>query len=115
MSFLLGRPDTLGRDEYHNRAIPPTDDTEYAIIPAMVRLGRIMRKVSISVYHSRLPPLETVTLAFEISRELDDWLEALPQRRGSSLREPDWRRKQRIVLELSEWAQVCILAGILLG
>lgn len=102
MSFLLGRPDTLGQDEYHNRAMPPIDDSEYAIIPAMVQLGRIMRKVSIKVYHSRLPPAETVALAFDLSGEMDEWFEKLPQRRGSSLREPEWRRKQRLVLELSE-------------
>ena len=103
MSFLLGRPDTLGQDEYHNRAMPPIDDSEYAIIPVMVQFGRIMRKVSIKVYHSQLPPSETVSLAFDISRNMDDWFDALPQRRGSSLKEPEWRRKQRLVLELSKF------------
>lgn len=103
MSFLLGRPDTLGQDEYHNRAMPPIDHSEYAIIPVMVQFGRIMRRVSIKVYHSRLPPAETVCIAFGLSREIDEWFESLPQRRDSSLKEPEWRRKQRLVLELSEW------------
>lgn len=102
MSFLLGRPDTLGQDEYHNRAMPSIDDSEYAIIPAMVQFGRVMRRVSIKVYHSRLPPAETVCIALGLSREIDEWFESLPQRRDSSLKEPEWRRKQRLVLELSE-------------
>ncbi|KAJ4258989.1 hypothetical protein NW762_008077 [Fusarium torreyae] len=100
MSFLLGRPDTLGQDEYHNRAMPPIDDSEYAIISAMVQFGRIMRKVSIGIYHSQLPTLETIGLACDIEREMDDWVNSLPQRRGASLRDPDWRRKQRLVLDL---------------
>ncbi|KAF4986357.1 hypothetical protein FGRMN_10884 [Fusarium graminum] len=100
MSFLLGRPDTLGQDEYHNRAMPPVDNSEYAIISAMVQFGRIMRKVSIGIYHSQLPTPETIGLACEIEREMDCWVDALPQRRGTSLRDPDWRRKQRLVLEL---------------
>ncbi|KAH6950954.1 hypothetical protein DER45DRAFT_544269 [Fusarium avenaceum] len=100
MSFLLGRPDTLGQDEYHNRAMPQVDDSEYAIISAMVQFGRIMRRVSIGIYHSQLPTPETIGLACEIERQMDSWVDALPQRRGTSLRDPDWRRKQRLVLEL---------------
>jgi hypothetical protein len=103
MSFLLGRPDTLGQDEYHNRAMPQVDDSEYAIISAMVQFGRIMRRVSIGIYHSQLPTPETIGLACEIERQMDSWVDALPQRRGTSLRDPDWRRKQRLVLELSEY------------
>lgn len=102
MSFLLGRPDTLGQDEYHNRAMPPVDDSEYAIISAMVHFGRIIRKVSIGIYHSKLPTPETIGFACEIEGEMDSWMESLPQRRGASLRDPDWRRKQRLVLELSQ-------------
>ncbi|KAJ4129069.1 hypothetical protein NW768_007600 [Fusarium equiseti] len=100
MSFLLGRPDTLGQDEYHNRVMPPVDESEYAIISEMVQFGRIMRKVSIGIYHSQLPTPETIGLACDIEREMDSWVNSLPQRRGASLREPDWRRKQRLVLEL---------------
>ncbi|SPJ88565.1 related to C6 transcription factor [Fusarium torulosum] len=100
MSFLLGRPDTLGQDEYHNRAMPQVDNSEYAIISAMVQFGRIMRRVSIGIYHSQLPTPETIGLACEIERQMDSWVDALPQRRGTSLKDPDWRRKQRLVLEL---------------
>ncbi|KIL86340.1 hypothetical protein FAVG1_10169 [Fusarium avenaceum] len=88
------------RDEYHNRAMPQVDDSEYAIISAMVQFGRIMRRVSIGIYHSQLPTPETIGLACEIERQMDNWVDALPQRRGASLRDPDWRRKQRLVLEL---------------
>ncbi|CAF3524518.1 unnamed protein product [Fusarium graminearum] len=109
MSFLLGRPDTLGQDQYHNRAMPPIDDSEYAIISAMVQFGRIMRKVSIGIYHSELPILETIGLACQIERELDTWLEGLPQRRNISLRDPDWRRKQRLILELKYYNVMMLL------
>ncbi|KAM0268935.1 hypothetical protein ACHAPA_004535 [Fusarium lateritium] len=80
--------------------MPPIDDSEYAIISSMVQFGRIMRKVSIGIYHSQLPTLETISLACEIEREMDVWVDSLPQRRGASLRDPDWRRKQRLVLDL---------------
>ncbi|QPC78034.1 hypothetical protein HYE68_008786 [Fusarium pseudograminearum] len=109
MSFLLGRPDTLGQDQYHNRAMPPIDDSEYAIISSMVQFGRIMRKVSIGIYHSQLPILETIGLACQIERELDTWLDGLPQRRNISLRDPDWRRKQRLILELKYYNVVMLL------
>ncbi|KAK6721014.1 hypothetical protein SNK03_004070 [Fusarium graminearum] len=89
--------------------MPPIDDSEYAIISAMVQFGRIMRKVSIGIYHSELPILETIGLACQIERELDTWLEGLPQRRNISLRDPDWRRKQRLILELKYYNVMMLL------
>lgn len=59
MSFSVGRPDTLGMDEYHNRAIPERDDTEYAIIPWMIDFAQIIRRVSVQIYHSRITLLES--------------------------------------------------------
>ncbi|KAG6355508.1 hypothetical protein INS49_003470 [Diaporthe citri] len=52
LSFALGRPDTLGLDEYHDRPIPPVDDSEFAIIPLMVDFARIVRRIAIGIYHS---------------------------------------------------------------
>ncbi|KAK2804761.1 hypothetical protein FQN51_001402 [Onygenales sp. PD_10] len=109
MSFSLGRPDTLGMDEYHNRRIPEPDDSEYAIIPCMVTFAHIIRKVSIGIYHSNSPVEDTISLALEIEEELDLWLRNLPDNiRPSPLRpphmgalkEPKWCRRQRLVLEI---------------
>ncbi|KAK2810146.1 hypothetical protein FQN50_003115 [Emmonsiellopsis sp. PD_5] len=109
MSFSLGRPDTLGMDEYHNRRIPEPDDSEYAIIPCMVTFAYIIRKVSIGIYHSNSPVEDTISLALEIEEELDVWLRNLPDNIRPSplrpphmgaLREPKWCRRQRLVLEI---------------
>ncbi|PGH02031.1 hypothetical protein AJ80_08925 [Polytolypa hystricis UAMH7299] len=109
MSFSLGRPDSLGMDEYHNRPLPEIDDSEYAIIPCMVKLARIVRKVSVGLYHSTSPVQSNIALAFQIEQELDSWLLELPPRIQPSplnephignLREPKWCRRQRLVLEV---------------
>ncbi|KAL1968879.1 hypothetical protein VTN77DRAFT_1240 [Rasamsonia byssochlamydoides] len=113
MSFSVGRPDTLGMDEYHNRVLPSRDDSEYAIIPVMVDFARIIRRVSIDIYHSKVPLSDKMRLALQIERQLDGWLAGLPERvkpdiidssgRGvslTSLRDPKWARRQRLVLEI---------------
>ncbi|KAH8674141.1 fungal-specific transcription factor domain-containing protein [Xylariales sp. PMI_506] len=111
MSFSLGRPDTLGIDQYHNRRIPDKDDSEFAIISCMVSFGQIIRNVSVEVYHTNLSILHIMPRAFQMERDLDQWVESLPKRiqigpsgsAGSSLsalREPTWCRRQRLVLEL---------------
>ncbi|KAH8883540.1 hypothetical protein GQ53DRAFT_732448 [Thozetella sp. PMI_491] len=109
MSFSLGRPDTLGLDEYHNIALPEKDMTEFAIIPCMVDLARIIRKVSL--FYAALPPTctEKIERALQLEAELDAWLLGLPlwirpetphHRLASALREPEWCRRHRLVLEL---------------
>ncbi|KAJ5760437.1 hypothetical protein N7520_007593 [Penicillium odoratum] len=108
MSFSVGRPDTLGMDEYHNRAIPPRDDSEYAIIPWMIDFAQIVRKVSVQIYHSRITLQEKLQLALQIEMEMDRWLARLPEKLRpdiganrsprSALRDPKWARRQRLVL-----------------
>ncbi|KAJ5574058.1 uncharacterized protein N7459_008485 [Penicillium hispanicum] len=108
MSFSVGRPDTLGMDEYHNRAIPDRDDSEYAIIPWMIDFAQIIRRVSIQIYHSRITLQEKLQLALQIEMEMDRWLARLPERikpdigayrlSRSALRDPKWARRQRLVL-----------------
>ena len=108
MSFSLGRPDTLGMNEYHNRHLPIMDDSETMIIPCMVDFGKIMRKVSVEIYHSRSSLRQKVDLALCIEKEMDDWVGRVPaairpklastQVQLGSLREPKWARRQRLVL-----------------
>ncbi|PYI20698.1 hypothetical protein BO99DRAFT_421393 [Aspergillus violaceofuscus CBS 115571] len=107
MSFSVGRPDTLGMDEYHNRALPERDESEYAIIPWMVDFAQIIRRVSVQIYHSRITLQEKLHLALQIETELDRWMARLPDRlkpdmmeraTGGALRDPKWARRQRLVL-----------------
>ncbi|BCR87969.1 uncharacterized protein ACHE_40533S [Aspergillus chevalieri] len=108
MSFSVGRPDTLGMDEYHNRSLPERDDSEYAIIPWMVDFAQIIRKVSVQIYHSRFTLQDKLQLALQIEQEMDRWVARLPPRikpdlhgqpaTGGALRDPKWARRQRLVL-----------------
>ncbi|KAF5004476.1 hypothetical protein F66182_16036, partial [Fusarium sp. NRRL 66182] len=115
LSFSLGRPDTLGMDEYHNRCQPNRDEhSEYTIIPIMVDLAHITRRVSVDIYHSRISLQQRMKHSLEIEQKLNDWLDALPkilqpdfgQSGGkadapssiSALRDPKWSRRQRLVL-----------------
>jgi hypothetical protein len=108
MSFSVGRPDTLGMDEYHNLLPPDRDDSEYAMIPCMVEFSRIIRRVSVEIYHSKLTLQEKTQYALNIERQLDQWVAQLPAKirpqvsgeRSSlgALRDPKWSRRQRLVL-----------------
>ncbi|KAJ5709472.1 hypothetical protein N7493_010806 [Penicillium malachiteum] len=110
MSFSVGRPDTLGMDEYHNRAIPERDDSEYAIIPWMIDFAQIIRRVSVQIYHSRITLQEKLQLALQIEMEMDRWVARLPEKlrpdvgnhnpSRSALRDPKWARRQRLVLRI---------------
>ena len=104
----MGRPDTLGMDEYHNRSLPERDDSEYAIIPWMVDFAQIIRKVSVQIYHSRFTLQDKLQLALQIESEMDRWVTRLPFRikpdllrqsaSSGALRDPKWARRQRLVL-----------------
>ncbi|KAL4933074.1 uncharacterized protein BDV17DRAFT_279347 [Aspergillus undulatus] len=126
MSFSLGRPDTLGLDDYHNRPLPARDTSQHAIIPWMVDFARITRKVSVQIYHRRLSLHEKLTVALAIEAELDAWMAGLPvwirpdfisssgsggsrngdgngngadrEKERNDLKDPKWARRQRLVL-----------------
>lgn len=112
MSFSVGRPDTLGMDEYHNRSLPERDDSEYSIIPWMVDFAQIIRKVSVQIYHSRFTLQDKLQLALQIESEMDKWVARLPSRikpdlqgqpaASGALRDPKWARRQRLVLGIRE-------------
>ncbi|CAG8246300.1 unnamed protein product [Penicillium salamii] len=113
MSFSVGRPDTLGMDEYHNRSIPPRDDSEFAIIPWMIDFAQIIRRVSVQIYHSRISLQEKLQIALQIEMEMDRWLARLPEKikpdiagyrlSRSALRDPKWARRQRLVLGIRKF------------
>lgn len=109
MSFALGRPDTLGLDAYHNCRIPEKDMSIHAIIPCMVEFSHIVRKVSLFYTEAASQRIEQTSTAFHLEQELDAWFMSLPPfiQAGSSasmsadsLREPEWCRRQKLVLEL---------------
>ncbi|KAK7202441.1 C6 transcription factor [Myxozyma melibiosi] len=110
MSFSLGRPDTLGMDEYHNQIMPPINNTETDLIPLMVDCAKIMRKVSIGVYHSNASVRDKLDCALQLNAELTAWAMRLPLRLkpanlpgdtlAESLRDPRWIKRQRLVLQI---------------
>jgi hypothetical protein len=107
MSFSLGRPDSLGVDAYHNQRIPLVNasqpPTEVGIISHMLPLTRIIRRVSIEIYHSVSSINKKLELAWQIHSELRQWNTSLPMSlrpdgATPTLREPKWARRQRVVL-----------------
>lgn len=116
LSFALGRPDTLGLDEYHDRPLSPVDDSELAIIPLMVDFARIVRRIAIGIYHSRTSWQQKMARAQGLERELDGWIAGLPARIRpacsssssstfssgglAALRQPKWCRRQKIITEI---------------
>ncbi|CAI7606074.1 unnamed protein product [Penicillium glandicola] len=96
-------------DEYHNRSIPPRDDSEFSIIPWMIDFAQIIRQISVQIYHSRISLQDKLQLALQIEMEMDRWLARLPELikpdigyriSSGSLRDPKWARRQRLVLEI---------------
>lgn len=115
LSFALGRPDTLGLDEYHDQPLPPVDDSEFAIIALMVDFARIVRRIAIGIYHSRMPWQQKMAHAWDLEGELDGWVADLPARIRpaclssssssssaglAALRQPKWCRLQKILVEV---------------
>lgn len=108
LSFALGRPDSLGPDQYHNRILPQKDKTETAIIPALVYLARIIRRVCTHIYLSEGPLDTKVNEALKIEEDMDVWVSQLPvwlstiidssQMPNKIVKEPQWSKLQRLVL-----------------
>ncbi len=124
----MGRPDTLGADPYHNRQFPvtsteqptphpadidapgPLDPPYCAIIKPMVDFSKITRRICFSVYLQDNTTKRMLTLAFQIEKELDDWINSLPAairpqttltiqpETLKSVKEAKWIKRQRLVL-----------------
>jgi Fungal specific transcription factor domain/Fungal Zn(2)-Cys(6) binuclear cluster domain len=108
MSFSLGRPDSVGMENYHNRSMPPIDESEIDIIPCMIPFARITRQVSVATL-SKKSLREKIATANEIESEMERWLSTLPetirpdvsQVQGIKiLKDPKWARRQRLVLQI---------------
>ncbi|KAK7728174.1 hypothetical protein SLS57_002644 [Botryosphaeria dothidea] len=110
LSFALGRPDSLGMDDYHNRPLPQIDGSDVDIIPGMIGLARIMRAISVKVYLHRLSLAQKLQGALNIEMEMDAWVARLPEAirpqftsdvgRHSRLGDPPWAYYQRLVLQI---------------
>ena len=82
-SFALGRPDSLGSDGYHTQSVPgarsDADCTKHLflrIVPCMIDLSRMMRRVAIDIYAQ--PSNERLFQARKFDAELEDWYSQLP-------------------------------------
>ncbi|KAK7522312.1 Zn(II)2Cys6 transcription factor [Phyllosticta citriasiana] len=110
LSFSLGRPDSLGMEDYHNRPPPSIDGSEIDIIPGMIGLSRIMRAISVKVYLHRLSLGQRLQSAMNIEIEMDAWVARLPDAirpqftsdvdRHCRLGDPPWAFYQRLVLQI---------------
>jgi hypothetical protein len=78
MSFIVGRQDMLGMDTYHNRPPPPMVENEFAIIPGMLGLSKIMRGISHHIYWDPRGISAKLRKAKEFQASLEQWLQGLP-------------------------------------
>lgn len=133
----MGRPSSLGIDEFHNRDFPftevselPNSDAELldpphcAIIRYMVDFSRITRHVCVKVYVTPNSTSRTVELAHQFDQVLDDWLASLPESIRprqtpeqpsmlTSIKEAIWMKRQRLVLNIRK-ASIPWCASILM-
>lgn len=124
-SFALGRPDSLGPDQYHTQHLPTATSGEpnpsphvLQIVPCMVGMSRIMRKVALGLYTQPCEIDHKLHQAKALDDELEHWLEQLPShlqpehQSGSDLclkprRLASYIKKQSVVLRLRKhWTQL---------
>ncbi|KAF1988448.1 hypothetical protein K402DRAFT_461868 [Aulographum hederae CBS 113979] len=113
-SVMLGRPDILGSDSCHNRPPPPlTGDTEAIIVPAMLGLSKILRRISKEMYWEHAGLGVKVEKAGALELELDAWAAQLPAKirptvqgdtlpalGGLTLNNHYWPELQKLMLRL---------------
>lgn len=131
----MGRPSSLGSDDYHNREFSYTEISELpngnlelldpphcAIIKSMVDFSRITRHVGVKVYLTQNSPARTVELAQQIDQILDEWLASLPEnirpRQNaeqsilSSSKEAIWMKRQKLVLNIRQYPLWGVLEAV---
>ena len=84
-SFALGRPDSLGPDQYHTQSLPtatiseqPSSPNIVQIVPCMVDLSKIMRKVALELYSQPCDLSQKLQRARVLDAELQHWLSNVP-------------------------------------
>lgn len=117
-SFALGRPDSLGHDQYHTQHLPTetladtvTGHHVLQIVPCMVHLSRIMRKAALDLYTQSFEMREKIYRAKCLEEELTQWLGQVPAHLHTDQvssevvkvrRLPSYIKKQSVVLRLRE-------------
>jgi hypothetical protein len=119
-SFALGRPDSLGPDEYHNQSLPVVFDLDVAdialenyvlqVVPSMVELSRIMRNVGLRLYTNTCVMGERIGRVQALDTDLKLWRQGLPahfqpvrlptERSLKSRHSATYVKKQTVVLHL---------------
>lgn len=115
-SFALGRPDSLGPDQYHTQHLPTEALADTAtgyhvvqIVPCMVSLSRIMRKAALDLYTQSCEMVEKIARAKSLEEELSQWLGQVPahlvtdqvsSQVAKVRRLPSYIKKQSVVLRL---------------
>lgn len=120
-SFALGRPDSLGPDEYHNQTLPVVFNLEVAntaledyvlqVVPSMVELSRIMRNVGLRLYTDAYTVEERLRRVQDLDIDLEKWEQNLPVhfqavdqmptvRSLKSKNSANYAKKQAVVLHL---------------
>jgi hypothetical protein len=104
LKFLAMKTNLYSKDQ--DGTLPECEAHNISMINEMVRFAIILRKTSKEIYHDskRLTLLEKSVRALELDAELMAWRKSLPawlDLESSSLREPMWASKQKLVLQLS--------------
>ncbi|EXJ71702.1 uncharacterized protein A1O5_05510 [Cladophialophora psammophila CBS 110553] len=108
MCCSSGRLDSLMAPEHYSLQIPGNNaarSPEIAIIPAMVDLARILKKVSTDIYSTsgRRSMNEMSRIGLELNKDIDQWKADLPPFLNfdlESLDDPVWAYKQKVVLKM---------------
>ncbi|RBQ81824.1 hypothetical protein VDGD_02539 [Verticillium dahliae] len=91
----------------------------------MVDFSRLTRTVCHGIYLSDSPVLSTTALAFQIEKDLDRWIESLPEQIRPNIsagppstlkaaRDPQWAKRQKLVLTIRYHNMRILLFGSLL-
>ncbi|KAF9887692.1 hypothetical protein FE257_009645 [Aspergillus nanangensis] len=121
-SFSLGRPDSLGPDEFHTQSLPGETGSfktsssasihqMLQIVPCMVKLSRIMRRVSLCLYGLPCSPEEGVSRATELDAQLDAWLRDIPSHLKPGTRQSDEQslKPRRVASYISKQSVVLMI------
>jgi hypothetical protein len=82
----------------------------------MVSFADILRKASKRLYHTKAEPLDLISKsALELDAELKQWKDQLPSILSldvTSLQDPKWLNKQKVVLKLSKFAACLLVVNV---